>query len=233
MKWLAPAVGALLCATAIADDRDDSSAQRFYDSATPPVTVAQILERSEALIDARLFARDDFYTEAHLRLLFGNQEKVEILELPSQTRGTIHGFTELVSRPTEDQNVRYLDGIWVEARKGRASAWSFCCDFSVTFWGALDGLDFLSVTRALGANWKRDRESETARFLSQTMEAFNPPFPTATGYMGNAIIVYKTASGVDMHLDFNPDGTLHEITASLPKTNSPLPQAPGHAEVPR
>ena len=47
-----------------------------------------------------LFARDDFYTDNHLKSLFGEQPKIEVSQYECETRGWVYGFIELVDPGT-------------------------------------------------------------------------------------------------------------------------------------
>jgi len=72
--------------------------------------------------------------------------------------------------------------------------WAFCCDLTVSFYGITHYLDFKSVIDVLGSDWKEDKEAEEERFEAVTREAFNPPFPQPTGYMGN--VTYTPATPI-------------------------------------
>jgi hypothetical protein len=216
MRWalfgfLSFASWVIVSAADAADTLESSSS--FYNTAKAPSTIPDILRMVKQIADKNLFARDDFYTENHLKSLFGDQPKIEVNQYESETRGWVYGFIELVDPGTP---ASYLNGVWIEARKGKLSTWPICCDFTVTFRSIARGLDFRSVIDVLGSGWIEDKKAEDEHFVAVTRESFNPPFPRPTGYMGNAIIAYKEPNG-SMRLEFSSDGTLFQITYQIPR----------------
>jgi hypothetical protein len=123
----------------------------------------------------------------------------------------------LVSGPDEaTKTMDYLTGVWFEARRPDvANSWDgdICCRMSVEFWGVIKGLDFVSVTKVLGPDWRENRQAEHSRIR----EFLTAPLPRITGYMGDSIITYK-AGKATMSLEFDFDGRLHRIDADWPKS---------------
>jgi hypothetical protein len=210
--WLFSFVPWVIVSAADAADALESESS-FYKTAKAPSTVPGILRIVKQIADKNLFARDDFYTVKHLKSLFDDQPTVEVNQYESQTKGSAHGFVELVERGSAASS---LDGVWIEARKGKLSTWTFCCDLTVSFYGITRFLDFKSVIDVLGPDWKEDKEAENEHFVAVTRESFNPPFPRPTGYMGNAIVAYKEPSG-SMQLEFSSDGTLFRMSYRIPR----------------
>jgi len=210
-----------LAIVSVACSSETERAQQFYASATPPKTPVDFLVLAKRISESDLYRRDDFYTDARLRQLFGEQLKIEIIHLSGSgvdsnksLRATIIGFQDVGFTSAVDHMLGTA-GIVMEVQRVVRQLNPYC-DVRIDASSDMQELSFKSVVGALGSDWVEDKNGETEDFISVTREIFNPPYPNSTGYMGNAFITYKTPKG-EITLHFRPDGNLSKATFPSPK----------------
>lgn len=210
------------CSLSRANSQDTGNLS--YDGLNPPTTIGELLSSIKTIAHRRLWDRDDFYTREGLERLFGTQAKIDVKTEPEETlNAKFFGLKSLL----KPQRQSGLPGVAIYARKhlkrppfpeipGSSQLWNYNTkrSFQMTFDGTAQGLDFKSVVAVFGDGWRQDVQAENERFEAFTREVFNPPFPQASGYMGNAIIAYSLGSPTDCQetsLSFGPTGVLTEI----------------------
>lgn len=199
---LALLLAAGLAACASDSERADSQARSIYARARPPATPLDFVVTVKTIADADLCKREDFYTEPHLRQLFGEQASVQGTRYDDGTaRVDVRGFAAPDQPPPVFPTVA---GVSMEAQR-EMSGPTVSCRLGLS--AASPALDFASVVKALGSDWKEDKDAELQYLIAITRAYINPSFPPATGYMGNTVITYK-AEHTALQLHFGPDGIL-------------------------
>ena len=206
---LALLVAAGLAACASDSERAESQAQQIYATAKPPATPLEFVATVKKIVDVNLCLREDFYTEANLRKLFGEWARIQITHYEDDAvRAEVQDFADAGQKPAA---LSGMAGLSMEAqRELRSPTPSYRLD--MTSWTVTKGLDFASVVQALGPDWKEDKDAEVQYLIAMTREYFNPPFPAATGTMGNTIISYKGRTNL-FQLRFGPEGILQSAEA--------------------
>jgi len=190
----------------------DITATRLHALAKPPNDVPGLLHTVAAIAQSGAYSQDDFYTEENLKRLFGDQPRLDIHHYATQIGAYVHGFANLVDAPDAATRASGSAGFSFDARKPYApDYWKICCKMDVQFNGIFKGLDFVSVTNALGPDWKRNPIAEGPRIREFATE----PIPPITAYMGDSTITY-TKENITMTLNFDFDGRLSRIHSEWP-----------------
>jgi len=181
-----------------------------------PGSAQDVLAILLQIVDDRSFTGDDFYTQAELLRRFGPLPEIKLDESKGAERNaSVSGYGRLADIPPNPPGLpngifigfgRYL---WPRGTADQA----LLCYLDATFQGFASGMDFDSVVARLGSGWHRDAKAEQDRFMAVTREPFNPPFPTPTAPMGNAIIDYGQGDR-KVELDFTSSGVLHSVAVA-------------------
>jgi hypothetical protein len=191
-----------LTACASDSERAESQAQRIYARARPPATPLEFVVTVKTIADADLCKREDFYTEPHLRKLFGEPATLAGTRYED---GTVRVDVRSFAAPDQPPPVfPTVAGISMEAQR-ELSGPTISCRLGLS--AASPALDFASVVKALGPDWKEDKDAELQYLIAITRIYINPTLPPATGYMGNTVITYK-AEHTALQLHFGPEGIL-------------------------
>jgi hypothetical protein len=209
--------------------RRDRDTELGYQGLQVPMTIDALLRTLKVIADRRLWDRDDFYTEAVLKKVFGNQSVEIDTDVPGALEFRINaGFKNLLI-PRSDDRSRY-SGVDITAFKhvvrpelpriqgaAQMSNYKTRRQVSVTLSGTSPDLDFKNVLEIFGAGWQRDRGLENQRFEAIAREPFNPPPPQSTEPMGNAIITYTSGALEDqqeLSLYFDGNGKLGTVLST-------------------
>jgi hypothetical protein len=172
--------------------------------------VVRVIQR---IVNSDAYSRDDFYTEAALRRLFGNGPKIRISGQDAMRIAIVSGFGS-ASEYALPAGAGLADGIYIQMRKATfgsgPGAGKTHCSLQADFVGFFAEMDFDSVVDRLGPGWYRDENAEGARFRAYMPEPWNPPFPQPTGPKGNAIVALGEGAH-RLRLEFSPAGRLAAI----------------------
>lgn len=221
MKWLIRCLLTIvwtgLLGACASESQQSTPAQRFYQDAEPPASILALLKTIKGITDNDLFAHDDFYTEEHLKQLFGAAQTVKVTQETTGSVGmyaSIYKFGDLVPAELRSSPV---NGIYVDARKiskdDHRHLAEYVAALRINMYGITEGLDFKAVTGIFGEGWTENRQAENDKFMAITREPFNPPPPPATAYMGNAIVTYDRPK-TTIDLEFTAGGTLWMLTCT-------------------
>jgi len=202
--------GALLVFASLSATVVGSAASRAEAEPASAVDVFAILRQ---MVDDRAFARDDFYTQAELVSRFGALPEIKINEPKGIERSaSVVGYGRLAD--VQSKSAVLPNGIFIGFGKylwpRDAADQALICYLDADFRGFASGIDFDSVVARLGPGWRRNSKVEQDRFIAVTREPFNPPFPTPTTPMGNAIIDYGQGNR-QIELEFTPSGLLYSM----------------------